>query len=669
MCIRDSDKGLITLDRSDVTKVVISADFTNGGHTYFNGSNTNVGIGTDTPSQKLDVNGNVIANTYYVGNTSNYIDVSSGLRIRGDSNGINFVPNGSEAMRILANGNVGIGTTTPSHRLKVLGSTSNIIVAESTGNSAYTKYIASGQTSNVAIGVTNGNDLSFRCDGGKIQFNVGNVPTSRIRATIDESGNLFMGGQGAQGTINSRLSVFGNLNEILTGTVTINLGGTTVVGVGTLFLTELEVGDAYGIGDEVFTIATITDNLNLTVTQGSPEQKDNQIHRKDSFILLALGNGDKVKKVVVDRDGNVGIGTTSPTEKLEVDGIIKVVHTDNSYANYRGQGVFFNRTDSYLAPLTDNTSSLNIGYNGGKWSNVEINADIIKFENGANERMRITSDGNVGIGTTNPLRILDIITDSTTDAVRIKNTNNNGGGLSVFAANGGGGTNRILTLGDSSENVKVAVIENGNFGIGISNPSEKLEVDGNAKATSFIKDGGTSAEYLMADGSVTSGAGGGVTKIIAGTGVTISPVGGTGDVTINASGGGGGSFLPLTGGTLSGNLTITKSSATMKVSEPGGGDIRMVAGGATAYIGTYNNTSLQIVQNTGTAITIDTSRNVGIGTTSPNQKLDVNGNINVAGGDGSFLTFNNGDANITIHNNNVGGIGCLLYTSPSPRDS
>ncbi len=63
------------------------------------------------------------------------------------------------------------------------------------------------------------------------------------------------------------------------------------------------------------------------------------------------------------------------------------------------------------------------------------------------------------------------------------------------------------------------------------------------------------------------------------------------------------------GDTMSGNLTITKSSATMKVSETGGGDVRMVAGGATGYIGTYNNYSLQILQNSGAAITIDTSKN------------------------------------------------------------
>ena len=58
-----------------------------------------------------------------------------------------------------------------------------------------------------------------------------------------------------------------------------------------------------------------------------------------------------------------------------------------------------------------------------------------------------------------------------------------------------------------------------------------------------------------------------------------------------------------------GNIAVVKNSAMVRVSESGGADVRMVAGGSTGYIGTYNNNSLQILQNNGAAITIDTSRN------------------------------------------------------------
>jgi hypothetical protein len=51
---------------------------------------------------------------------------------------------------------------------------------------------------------------------------------------------------------------------------------------------------------------------------------------------------------------------------------------------------------------------------------------------------------------------------------------------------------------------------------------------------------------------------------------------------------------------------------------------------------------------------ITSAGNVGIGTTMNINKLDVAGNINVQGGNGSYLTFNNGDANIVINNNGSG---------------
>jgi hypothetical protein len=219
------------------------------------------------------------------------------------------------------------------------------------------------------------------------------------------------------------------------------------------------------------------------------------------------------------------------------------------------------------------------------------------------ERMRITSTGNVGIGYTTPLFplviqnpvsgsvIMQLRANAAEQSGRIEFVNNSGGTTygNLFANSTEFRINAVastpLTFYTNNQE-KMTITSGGNVGIGTSSPSYKLDVIGQASRL--------------------------------GSGST-------------------GSVFGLTTNT-GGNLFFGLDQST------GGG----LAGGSSAYAGVLSHTgaySLQFGTNNTIRATIDSSGNVGIGTSSPNSRLDTRtsgitvANFQSTNANGGYMTY------------------------------
>jgi hypothetical protein len=134
---------------------------------------------------------------------------------------------------------------------------------------------------------------------------------------------------------------------------------------------------------------------------------------------IAFAEGG-VEAMRIDSSGNVGIGTSSPAYKLTVD------HTSSF-------GFAVTRSAKYIG-INANAA----GSNAYSYIETDTGMALAFATNGANERMRIDSSGNVGIGTSSPAVNLNVAKAS--DGVAARFQRSSGGGLvDIETYNGIGG--------------------------------------------------------------------------------------------------------------------------------------------------------------------------------------------------------------------------------------
>ncbi len=218
----------------------------------------------------------------------------------------------------------------------------------------------------------------------------------------------------------------------------------------------------------------------IKVNQNFTELYTNRISGSgtDNYIPRFNGTNALENSIIFDNGTNVGIGTTSPAYKLEVNGSINVY--PNNFFRYDGDTGIIG-------------SATSIGGGASNQLGIRASNDILFATNGANERMRLNSSGNVGIGTSNPTEklhvagVAQILDDGARGRITFQISSTQNDLYSTTTAFDDyrnlrlSSNELILSSGGTTERMRI--LSNGNVGIGTTSPSSLLQIEG---VTPFI---------------------------------------------------------------------------------------------------------------------------------------------------------------------------------------
>jgi hypothetical protein len=404
--------------------------------------------------------------------TATSVDIRSAINASGTYVPMTFYTGGSERVRIDTSGNVGIGTSSPGGKLQVTATGKAVIFGSSSAQNSYSAwqynstdlgYIGNGAAVMTGAGAT---DFGVNATGAR-NLCFGTNDTERMR--IDSSGNVGIGANSPTAKLDVR-TVAGTLAQM-------NLySGSNAT------ITKFNIGQ----------IGSVDWDIGLTSTSGQfvigglggtmPEAY--RINRNgasvDSHVWTTAGS-DRMR---ITAAGDVGIGVSSPSARLHVFG---AGTANNFWANGDASGAALLLQDT--GGVAGNGGQLLFGATFGIFAGIKgvvTNgtgpAGDLLFQTrnttgNVIERMRVAASGNVGIGTSSPAAKLDILTAASTN----------------FLVGFGANLDNYYTAGASGLHVfrnglteRARITADGNLGIGTSSPLGRLHANGSGSQGTIV---------------------------------------------------------------------------------------------------------------------------------------------------------------------------------------
>ena len=428
----------------------------------------------------------------------------------------------STKMTLSASGNLGLGVT-PSdwfvvYKALQIGSYGAAISGQTNDQALTLWNNAYPNASNVDTYTTTNTANKFRMDSGSFKWfsaplgTAGNAISFTQAMTLNASGNLSIGntndtyklevtGEGRfyQSATSSTayLRVENNRSRNAALRLTTTLGDYYLgVGIGA-DVNQFQIYDGNAGATRLTIASTGAATFSSTITQlgeqllvsnaGTPNIQLRKSGVTDwgsmtyTGSLLQLGTFAGGQTVNITTGGNVGIGTTNPTE------ILHLRDSANGYCGLRLEGTgTYAGSDWTMYASSTSPSSAN---------------DFLGFYNNsttdgasAGYKMSISKNGNVGIGTSSPSALLHLSQSTTNLNLYLQNTSGSGKTWAVNSDNLGS-----FNIHDTTAN-RLTITSGGNVGIGNTNPNSPLDVSGTIRT----RTSSGSASLLLQDGSASS---------------------------------------------------------------------------------------------------------------------------------------------------------------------